>query len=89
MSMFKNYFAAYDIAAFTEVDTFKDHMDDMLRALRTTGPTPGHECVLYPGLSEREEVLERRANGIPFRREVVDWFDATTGELSVPRLRRT
>ena len=40
MSMFKNYFAAYDIAAFTEVDTFKDHMDDMLRALRTTGPAP-------------------------------------------------
>ena len=87
-SMFKNYFAAYDIAAFTDVDTFKDNMDDMLRTLRTTRPAPGHDRVLYPGLSEHEEVLERRANGIPFHREVVDWFDTISAELSVPRLRR-
>ena len=87
-SMFKNHFAAYDIAAFTDVDTFKDNMDDMLRTLRTTRPAPGHDRVLYPGLSEHEEVMERRANGIPFHREVVDWFDTISAELSVPRLRR-
>ena len=87
-SMFKNFFAAYDIAAFTDVETFKDNMDQMLRSLRTTRPAPGHERVLYPGLSEHEEVLERRANGIPFHREVVEWFDGAAEELSVPRLRR-
>ena len=66
----------------------------MLRALRTTGPAPGHERVLYPGLSEA--YVRRCWSGgptawwwIPFHREVVDWFDATTDELSVPRLRRT
>ena len=60
----------------------------MLRTLRTTRPAPGHERVLYPGLSEHEEVLERRANGIPFHREVVDWFDSISAELSAPRLTR-
>ncbi|MCH8205684.1 MAG: Ldh family oxidoreductase [Chloroflexi bacterium] len=87
-SMFKNFFAAYDIGAFTDVETFKDNMDQMLRGLRTTRPAPGHERVLYPGLSEHEEILKRRANGIPFHREVVEWFDGIAEELSVPRLRR-
>ena len=87
-SMFKNYFAAYDISAFTDLDTFKDNVDLMLRTLRETKPAPGHDRVLYPGLSEHEDEQERRANGIPLHREVVQWFDDIAGELSVPRLRR-
>ena len=87
-SMFKNYFAAYDIASFTDVETFKDNMDQMLKTLRITRPAPGHERVIYPGLSEHEEEQDRRANGIPFHREVVDWFDDIASELSVPRLQR-
>jgi L-2-hydroxycarboxylate dehydrogenase (NAD+) len=87
-SRFKNYFAAYNIAAFTDVDQFKDTMDEMLKKLRETRPAPGHARVLYPGLSEHEEERDRRANGIPLHREVVQWFDDIAGELSVPRLRR-
>ena len=79
-------FAAYDIAAFTDVEAFKDTMDRTLRTLRTTRPVPGHDRVLYPGLSEHEEELERRANGIPLHREVVEWFQHITAELSIPPL---
>ena len=86
--MNKHYFAAYDIAAFTDVDTFKDNMDRMLETLRTTRPAPGHDRVIYPGLSEYEETQERRANGIPLHREVVEWFDDIAGELSITPLRR-
>ncbi|GIX48167.1 MAG: malate dehydrogenase [Candidatus Tectimicrobiota bacterium] len=46
---YKHYFAAYDIAAFTDVERFKDTMDAMLRTLRTTPPAPGQTRVLYPG----------------------------------------
>ena len=84
----RHYFAAYDIAAFTDVEAFKDNMDRMLRMLRETKPAPGHDRVLYPGLSEYEEEQERRANGIPLHRDVVQWFDDISGELSVPRLKR-
>ena len=80
-------FTAYNIASFTDVDTFKDHMDQMLQALRNTKPTPGHDRVLYPGLSEYEEEEERRANGIPLHKEVIEWFDDITSELSIPRLK--
>ena len=82
-----HYFSAYNIAAFTDVDTFKDHMDQMLKALRETRPAPGHDRVLYPGLSEYEEEQDRRANGIPLHKEVLEWFDDITSELSVPRLK--
>ena len=82
-----HYFAAYNIAAFTDVDTFKDNMDKMLRMLRETRPAPGHDRVLYPGLSEYEEEQERRANGIPLHKEVIQWFEDITSELSLPRLK--
>ena len=54
-SGYKHYFAAYNIASFTDVDSFKDNMDQMLRTLRETPPEPGSERVLYPGLAEHEE----------------------------------
>lgn len=85
-SGFKHYFAAYNIAAFTDVDRFKDTMDQMLRTLRTTRPTPGHERVLYPGLSEHEEEEDRRKRGIPLHKEVIQWFEGVTKELSIPPL---
>ena len=86
-TMFKNYFAAYDIAAFTDLETFKDNMDQMLKTLRETKPAPGHDRVLYPGLSEYDEEQDRRANGNPLHKEVVEWFDDLASELSIPRLK--
>ena len=82
-----HYFAAYNVEAFTDVDTFKDHMDQTLRSLRETKPAPGHDRVLYPGLSEYEEEQDRAANGIPLHNEVIQWFDDITNELSIPRLK--
>ena len=82
----KHFFAAYDIAAFTEVEQFKDDMDRMLHTLKTTKPAPGHSRVLYPGLSEHEEEQRRRADGIPLHREVVEYIQDIAGELSVPQL---
>ena len=82
----KHYFSAYNIAAFTDVDQFKRDMDRMLKTLRETPPAPGHERVLFPGLSEHEEEQDRRANGIPLHKEVIEWFDDITNELSVPGL---
>ena len=83
-----HHFAAYNIAAFTDLDAFKDTMDRMLSTLKTAKPAPGHGRVLYPGLSEHEEEQDRRANGIPLHREVVGWFDGIAAELSVPPLER-
>jgi LDH2 family malate/lactate/ureidoglycolate dehydrogenase len=84
----RHHFAAYNIAAFTDVDQFKATMDRMLLTLQETPPAPGHERVLYPGLPEFEEERVRRANGIPLHREVIAWFDRATAELGVAPLER-
>jgi LDH2 family malate/lactate/ureidoglycolate dehydrogenase len=82
----KNHFAAYNIEAFTDLAQFKDTMDQMLKTLRTATPIPGQERVLYPGLSEAEELEHRRANGVPLHKEVIQWFGQCTGEMGLPPL---
>jgi LDH2 family malate/lactate/ureidoglycolate dehydrogenase len=83
---YKHYFAAYNIAAFADVDEFKEHMDQTLHWLQETKPAPGQERVLYPGLLEYEEEQERRAHGIPLHKEVIQWFAQITSELGIPSL---
>jgi LDH2 family malate/lactate/ureidoglycolate dehydrogenase len=85
-SGYKHYFAAYNIAAFTDVEQFKENMDQMLRSLRSTKTAQGHDRVLYPGLLEYEEEQERRSHGIPLHKEVVNWFGKITSELGIPPL---
>ena len=82
----KTHFAAYNIEAFTDLEQFKDTMDEMLRTLRTATPVEGQERVLYPGLSEHEETEARRAGGIPLHKEVIQWFGEVTRELGIPPL---
>jgi len=82
----KNHFAAYNVEAFTDVEQFKDTMDEMLKTLRTAQPVPGQDRVLYPGLSESEEIHTRRANGIPLHKEVLQWFAECTSELGIAPL---
>jgi L-2-hydroxycarboxylate dehydrogenase (NAD+) len=84
--MCHHHFAAYDVAAFVELAEFKATMDRMLQTLTATPPSPGHDRVIYPGVLEHETELERRANGIPLHREVVDWFNRCTEELGLARL---
>lgn len=81
-----HHFAAYNIAAFDDVDHFKDSMDRMLQTLTETPPAPGHERVLYPGLPEAEEEVDRLANGIPLHEEVIEWFNQTTDEFNIARI---
>ena len=82
----KAHFAAYDISAFTDLECFKRDMDRMLEKLRNAKPVEGQERVLYPGLSEYEEIRERRNHGIPLHKEVVQWFENITAELNIPAL---
>ncbi len=49
-----HYVAAYSIEAFTDVEEFKEMMDDWLRMMKTTRPAPGHDRVLVAGQAEAE-----------------------------------
>jgi LDH2 family malate/lactate/ureidoglycolate dehydrogenase len=78
-----SFFCAYDIAAFTDVDKFKDDMDRMLDSFASSPPAPGFDRVLYPGLSEHEEFVKRSKEGIPYHHEVVEWFESYCVETGI------
>ena len=78
--------AAYSIDAFTDVDYFKELMDDWMQGLRDTPTAPGHERVIVPGDPEHETTIDRSENGIPLHPEVIDWFKDISKEMEVPYL---
>ena len=79
-----HFVAAYNIDAFTDVEQFKQTMDEWLRVMEATPPAPGFERVLTPGQEEAEEEVKRRAKGIPFHPEVIDWFEQICREMEIP-----
>ena len=46
-------------------------------------PTKGHERVYLAGLIEDEESALSKKEGIPYHREVVDWFNGISDELKL------
>ena len=70
--------------AFTDLEEFKSEMDVYMNEIKSTPPIPGKDRVVYAGLPEHEEEIERRENGIPFHPEVIDWFRGITVELEIP-----
>lgn len=78
-----HYFMALDISRFTELDTFKNDMDEYLRALLDCQTVPGEDRVIYPGIVEHEAEKDRLENGIPYHPEVIQWFRKTTEQLNV------
>ena len=76
-------YIAYRIDAFTDLEKFKDDMDVYLRRIREAKCAPNAERVLYPGLNAHEVEIRRRADGIPYHVEVIEWFKAITKELGI------
>jgi LDH2 family malate/lactate/ureidoglycolate dehydrogenase len=84
MKQHQNHFvAAYSIEAFTNVQKFKEMMDEYLQALEDLPPVEGQERVLYAGLMEYETETERKNIGIPLHPEVINWFKNICSELEL------
>lgn len=60
-----HFFLAIDIAAFTDVDTFRKTTGDILRALRGSRKAPGEARIYTAGEKEYLAWLERRDKGVP------------------------
>ena len=78
-----DYFAAYSVDAFTDVKKFKDDMDLLLKKIIDSKPAKGFDRVVYAGYLENEEFTERSSKGIPYHKEVIDWFRSYCSESEV------
>ena len=74
---------AFKVDAFLDVVDFKKDLDKLLKHLAEMKPAPGHERVYYAGLIEHEEALNRKKLGIPYHREVVEWFNQTSEDFDL------
>ena len=83
---YRHMVAAYRIDAFTDVNEFKELMDEWMQGLKETPTAPGHDRVLVPGQPEFEAEMERREQGIPLHPEVIEWFENISRELEIPYL---
>jgi len=78
-----HYFMAYDVEAFTDLEIFKSDMDSYLKRIRESQTAPGEDRVVYPGILEHEDEIDRSENGIPYHPEVIGWFKDICKELEI------
>jgi LDH2 family malate/lactate/ureidoglycolate dehydrogenase len=79
-------FCAINIACFTEVSTFKTHLETYLQRILDAATLPHMEHVLYPGYPEYLAERDRECHGIPLHEEVLQWFEAFSNNAPVPVL---
>ena len=80
---FGHFVAAYRIDAFTDLEAFKNQMDEWSRMLQSTKPAPGQHRVYVPGQPEAEMEVVRREYGIPLHPAVIEGIRQICDELSV------
>ena len=78
-----HFFMAIDIAAFTEVESFKKITGDILRALRNSQKVPGAERIYTCGQKEHLAWLEREKTGIPINEALQQDILAMRDELGL------
>jgi uncharacterized oxidoreductase len=59
------FIAVFNVAAFRDLNTFKQEVTEFAHYLKATPPARGFTEVLYPGEIEFKREQDRRKNGIP------------------------
>lgn len=77
-----HFFFAIDIASFTDVETFKTLVDNMIRGIRNTPLAEGFERIYSPGEPEAE-AQARHKHGVPVLKDVIVELNQLAAELSV------
>ncbi len=77
---------AVDIAAFADVEAFKQDVDEVWEVMKSSPTLPGVDEVRLPG--ERSEILyrERMARGVPLSAPLRKALDDLADRLGIPRL---
>jgi len=78
-----HFFGAISLQAFSQVERFKEGMDDMLSALKVSSPAQGQERVYTAGELEYLCERERRQKGIPLNHVVADNLRQIGGRYDV------
>ncbi len=81
-----HFVVAIDIAAFCDVDEFKQGVDDIWDTMKSSDLLPGVTEIRLPGERLARITLERRTGGIPIHTELRRVLDKLAGELGIQPL---
>ena len=75
-----------DIANFTPLDDFYDHVDRLVAHVKASPTAPGFEEILTPGEIEARQTERRLREGIPIDDETWRQIQETAVEVGIPEL---
>ena len=75
-----------DIANFTPLDDFYDHVDGLVAHVKASPTAPGFEEILTPGEIEARQTELRLRDGIPIDDETWRQIQETAAEVGIPEL---
>lgn len=78
------FFAAFQVAGFLDVASFRAAMDRELRSVKDSQKSPGYDRIYVAGEIEDERARMRRERGIPIPNSLWDDLQRLAGELSIP-----
>ncbi|MBT7956478.1 MAG: Ldh family oxidoreductase [Rhodospirillaceae bacterium] len=80
------FIVAIDIAAFSDVETFKSNVDNIYRTMKASPTLPGYDEVLLPGEQSHQKRQDREANGVPIHDGLLEVLARTADDLGVEKL---
>ena len=83
-SVQNSFVAAIDIGAFTDVGSYKDHVDNLIDGIRALPKADGTEEIFVPGQPEDRVHQDRIRHGIPLPDGTVRNLQAVAERFNVP-----
>jgi len=77
---------ALDIANFTPLEDFYDHVDGLIAHVKAAPTAPGFEEILTPGEIEARQTEDRLRKGIPIDDETWRQIQETAAAVGIPEL---
>ena len=78
-----HFFAALNVAAFEDPDSFKRRVDQIVRQIRGSKKAPGCERIYAPGELEAETERRYRQDGIPLNSVTLEGIRQSARELGI------
>ncbi len=81
-----HFIIAVDIAAFSDVEKFKQNIDQVWKEMKGSKLMPGFDEIRLPGERSHHILLDRRKNGIPIHENLKNVLDALSEQLNINKI---
>jgi LDH2 family malate/lactate/ureidoglycolate dehydrogenase len=82
-SKIAHFFGAINIDSFVNKEEFKERMDAMVRCIKDSPKTPGHNRIFLAGEIEAETEKRRKVEGIPMHKKVYETLLCLANEFGL------